>query len=203
MRIGVVPACAERPVIATSVHEMPCTPSTTPIVDALVLEDRTLLDVQLDVGVRERRPPGTAAARRSRCASARRRGGRRRRRRGRRAPPPAPCRPTYTRLPSMSGAKRAPSSSVKNATLIGCARSRRRAARASRAPRARRARRGCRRSGRQSRTVSMCEPVITGAASASRPGRVATTLPISSIVTRGRGRASTHSRGRARRGRRR
>ena len=67
MRIGVVPAWADWPVIVTSVHEMPCTPSTTPIVDALVLEDRSLLDVQLDEGVRgrgrrARQRPGVADA---------------------------------------------------------------------------------------------------------------------------------------------
>ena len=87
--------------------------------DALVLENRALLDVEFDV--RMRAPPGAdrAPVPRSRCVRVRRPAGHRRRLRRRRAPPRAACPPTYTRLPSMSGGKRAPSSSVKNATCTG------------------------------------------------------------------------------------
>ena len=42
--------------IVSSVHEMPCTPSTTPIVTPSRLEDRALLDVQLDEGMRRDAP---------------------------------------------------------------------------------------------------------------------------------------------------
>ncbi len=75
-------------------------------------------------------------------------------------------------------------------------RARRRHASGSRSPRARRARRGCRRSGRRCATVSMCEPVITGATD-RRPGIVATTLPMPSMATsrpRSRIQATTRSR---------
>ena len=82
----------------------------------------------------------------------------------------------------MSGAKRAPSSSVKKATLTG-----RRVAMPSvssvsmtsspastpRLPSKR----------PPVATVSMCDPVITAAAPGSVPGRVATTLPMASTVT--------------------
>ena len=83
----------------------------------------------------------------------------------------------------MSGAKRAPSSSVKKATCIGSARDRRRAAPASRPPPARRARRGCRRSGRRCARCRCASRSSPAAASGSLPARVATTLPIASIVT--------------------
>ena len=80
----------------------------------------------------------------------------------------------------MSGAKRAPSSSVKNATatprsvsisLVINVSSTSSPASTPRLP-----------SNRPPvRTVSMCEPVITTGRLGSRPGRVATTLPIASI----------------------
>ena len=59
--------------------------------DAVGLEDRALLDVQLDVGVGHR-VPGTAPSRGTRCGPARRRGGRRRCP-PRRGPPRRSCRP--------------------------------------------------------------------------------------------------------------
>ena len=81
----------------------------------------------------------------------------------------------------MSGAKRAPSSSVKKATAIGCTVATPCCSSVSitsspastpRLPSKR----------PPVATVSMCEPVITGAAAGSVPGRVATTLPMASIV---------------------
>ena len=60
-RIGVVPAWADRPVIVSSLHEMPCTPVTAPMRDALVLQHRALLDVQLDERVRRRARHGHRA----------------------------------------------------------------------------------------------------------------------------------------------
>ena len=82
----------------------------------------------------------------------------------------------------MSGAKRLPSSSVKKATLIGrrvvtpCCSSVSTTSSPASTPRLPSKRPPV-------ATVSMCEPVITGAASGSVPGRVATTLPIASIAT--------------------
>ena len=91
----------------------------------------------------------------------------------------------------MSGWKRAPSSLVKKATAIG-RRVRRRPLRASRRPRARPARRGCRRSGRRCARCRCGEPVITGAASGSRPGaRADDVADLVDADRRGRGRAST------------
>ncbi len=89
--------------------------------------------------------------------------------------------PVKTRLPIMSGAKRAPSSLVKKATANGCSVSMPASlsvamtsspASTPRLPSKR----------PPVRTVSMCDPVIT-AGPATRPARVPTTLPMASIVT--------------------
>ena len=50
--MGVVPAWLDWPVMVSSCHEMPCTPVTAPIVIALGLQHRALLDVELDERVR-------------------------------------------------------------------------------------------------------------------------------------------------------
>jgi len=90
--------------------------------------------------------------------------------------------PTYTKLPNMSGWKRAPSSLVKYATLIGCTVATPCCSSVSitssppstpRLP-----------SNRPPvRTVSMCEPTITAAACGLVPARVPTTLPTASTTT--------------------
>ncbi len=90
--------------------------------------------------------------------------------------------PAYTSDPSMSGAKRLPSSSVKKATASGWrvrtpassrARTTSRPASTPRVPSYR----------PPVRTVSMWLPVITAGRSASAPARVATTLPTRSTRT--------------------
>ena len=81
----------------------------------------------------------------------------------------------------MSGAKRLPSSSVKNATASGCVELDARGDDRLDAPRARRARRAFRRSGRRWRRCR-CGCRSSPAASVRSGGQVPTTLPISSIV---------------------
>ena len=70
--IGVAPVCASWPATVTSYQRMPCTPVTTPIILAFRLQDRPLLDVQLEhrADLALSRPARCPC---SRCASARRR----------------------------------------------------------------------------------------------------------------------------------
>ena len=119
--IGVVPAWFDWPVMVSSCQEMPCTPVDGADGDALGLEHRALLDVQLDEGVRRR----ARARQRAGVADAGQlvaEAGAVDRRTMSSASSSASPPDVRRGCPSMSGAKRAPSSSVKNATASGSAR---------------------------------------------------------------------------------
>ena len=114
---GVVPAWFDWPVIVSSCQEMPCTPVTAPMVTPSASSTGPC-SMCSSTNACGREARAGQRRRRSRCGRARRPAGRRRcpRRRG---PPRAAMPPTNTSEPSMSGAKRAPSSSVKKPTASG------------------------------------------------------------------------------------